>query len=143
MSVVITADDCVEEVQKYLQDKINLSPDTSVKVYQYDEKSADDKGVYIAVNALPFVYGYALNDKNIVNVNLHIPDRSNNRYYRSIGNVWRRWMLTVFPIEVGSEDDDMLVLDKAAYSVSVVSAPVSDADNTHYINFKLKVRFTN
>jgi len=140
---VITADDCVEEIQRYLQKEIANSPDKSVKVYQYDEKAADDKGVYISVNALPFVYGYALNDKNIVNVNLHIPDRSNNRYYRSVANKWRDWMQTVLPVEGGCEEDEMLLLKKAAYSITNIGAPLSDIDNTHYINFKLTVRFTN
>lgn len=141
---MITADKCVKEICEYL--KLSLMAEDlhmMVNVYEYEDKPKTYKGVYIAVNSLPFVFGYALNDKCILNVNLHIPSMSDGSYYRKNGDLWTEWLLSRLPVSTGTENEKVLQLKHASYIVTDISQPRKDIDNTHYINFHLKVLFPN
>lgn len=141
---MITADKCVTEICEYLSK--NLIADgleEEVKVYEYEDKKKTYRGVYIAVNALPFVFGFALNDRCILNVNLHIPSMSDGSYYRKNGNKWSEWLLSYLPVANGTENETLLCLKSASYIITDISQPRKDIDNTHYINFHLKVLFPN
>ncbi len=139
---MITAHDCVREMKDYLSGLLEADGlGDSAKVFTYDEKPKSYKGAYIAINALPFVYGLAVNDKCLLNINVHVPSMSDGTFYEKKMKPLEEWLLSKIPIEGAFEEDPELVLSKASYTIDSISQPRKEIDNTHYINHHIKIRF--
>lgn len=139
----LTADDFVDEICGFLFLALReYDLQEEVRVFQYEEKPKEYRGVYLAVNALPMAYGRTVSEC-AVNVNLHIPSMSDGTYDRRAAQEWTHWLTERIPLESAFEDGPDLPLRLARYTITTVSQPLRDRDNTHYINFRLTARFIN
>lgn len=138
---MITADKCVCELLDYLRQAFNDEGygEDELHFYQYEDKPKSWKGAYIAVNALPFVFGYALNDRNILNLNVHVPNLANGSYYRAKARKWLEFVEKYIPVESAYEEGDALLLESGYYCIANMSQPRKDIDNTHYVNYQIKL----
>ena len=113
--------------------KIERRDGGTIRAYKY-EKGKDEDSEYIAVNHLPFINSYEVED-GIVNVNVHIPKTATNEpNTKRLGAVCNEVIL-LFPNDTN--------IDGVDYSYYCDSRPVLDNDGTYYVNIKIKVRYTN
>lgn len=131
------ADTYVTELAKHLKTA------TSLNVYKYEDKPKETSGEYIAVNNLPFVYGYAVNDVNILNVNLHVPELEYEQRPATALNALVATILNIIPLQSDSEDFTPLVINNHYYSVRNISQPMKDNDRTYFVNMQVNVTFSN
>ena len=126
----------VTDLSVYLSDKV------SVKVFKY-EKEDNYNDDYVVVNSLPFTWGKPLNDDNALNVNIHCKDLKNGAADTKRINELCQEVYALIPTISSVEDDNELIIDGAAYAIENDSNAMKDNDNTHFINFVVKVKFNN
>lgn len=115
-----------------------LNEKQPVRVFKF-EKSANHKGEYIVVNHLPFTYGKAVNDANILNVNIHVPILSSgNADIPKLTEIFSE-ISSLIPEETEQEDVSGVMINGSYYAISSSSQPMEDTDNTYFINVKVKV----
>lgn len=111
------------------------------KVFAY-EKDESYRGDYIAVNSLSVNYGKWA-DTNLINLNIHAQDNPSgslnkqrlSRMYEDVCN------LIPYTNEMTETEDQPLMVDGIAYSISSDSNAMKDNDKTHFINLRIKVQF--
>lgn len=118
-----------------------LKRQSDFKVFAY-EKDENYRGDYIAVNSLSVNYGKWA-DSNLINLNIHAQDNSSgslnkeslSRIYENVCN------LIPYTNEMTETEDQPLIVDGIAYSISSDSNVMKDNDETHFINLRIKVQF--
>lgn len=133
------------DMYKYLVD--NIAKDKAkqdylqgVEVFKDEDKPQTFKGSYIAINALPFVFGNAIAD-NTMNINVHCPNLTNGEADRvKLGKIVG-YICSIIPTEGATDDSEELLLQGAVYTIRSQSRPISDTDNTHFVNLKTKIKF--
>lgn len=118
---------------------VYLSKGVSEKVFKY-EKTANYNGEYIVVNALPFVFGKVHEDNNKLNLNLHVPDKSDGQTDTKRLSDMLSEITSLIPYSSDEEDVEELYVQGMFFSISSDSNAIKDSDNTHFINLKIKVR---
>ena len=113
--------------------KIERKDGGIVRAYKY-EKGKDEDSEYIAVNHLPFINSYGV-EEGIVNVNVHVPKTTTNE-----PNTKRLGIVCNSVIQLFSNNTN---IDGMDYSYYCDSRPTLDNDGTYYVNLKIKVRYTN
>jgi len=111
-----------------------------VPVFKY-EKAPKTTGEYIVVNSLPFSYGSHPNTKNIINVNVHVPDLQTTQANTARLTELAQVIESLIPVNSSYEEDTMLSLNDAAFCIANDSNMMADTDGTHFINFKINVIF--
>ena len=127
--------DVVTSLCRYLKQQ----SDFKVSAYEEDENY---RGDYIAVNSLSVNYGKWA-DSNLINLNIHAQDNSSgslnkeslSRMYENVCN------LIPYTNEMTETEDQPLMVDGIAYSISSDSNVMKDNDETHFINLRIKVQF--
>ena len=144
---MITGLQTTTSLYKFLVNKLAEDADSpllknrSVKVFKDDDKNADYSGIYIAVNALPFTYGPAVNSDNVMNLNIHVPNLTSGKADRALLTEFVDYLLTIFPLESFDEDSTQLMIDGVYYTIRAISKPMKDDDDTYFVNVKLKLLF--
>lgn len=118
-----------------------MKQQSDFKVFAY-EKDENYRGDYIAVNSLSINYGKWA-DSNLINLNIHAQDNSSgslnkeslSRMYENVCN------LIPYTNEMTETEDQPLMVDGIAYSISSDSNVMKDNDETHFINLRIKVQF--
>lgn len=118
-----------------------LKQQSDFKVFAY-KKDENYRGDYIAVNSLSVNYGKWA-DSNLINLNIHAQDNSSgslnkeslSRMYENVCN------LIPYTNEMTETEDQPLMVDGIAYSISSDSNVMKDNDETHFINLRIKVQF--
>lgn len=119
---------------------VYLSKNTTVKVFKHEKKTGFT-GEYIVVNSLPFAFGKVVNDDNVLNLNIHVPDQKSGEVdSKRLGEIYAE-VAGFIPTQNDTEDTDGLLLDGSYYSISSDSNPIKDTDGTHFINLIIKVKF--
>lgn len=143
-----TGNQCTTDMFKFLtEQKTAKAAETGyswladVNIYKDDDKPITYKGQYIAINCLPFVYGKAVNDSNVMNVNLHAPKLSDGTADRTQLNKLVTFIESLFPIENGTEDVVSTQIGGAYYDIHSISNPMEDKDETYFINIRLSLTF--
>lgn len=116
---------------------VYLHKNQDVQVFKY-EKTMGFQGEYIVVNHLPFTFGQLVNSNNVLNVNVHVPALSKGR-----ANVMRMTEIydnisQLIPNDVNTGSEYGLNLSGSYFSISSVSQPMPDKDNTYFLNIKVK-----
>lgn len=115
-----------------------LQKNQSVKVFKF-EKTTTFSGEYIVVNHLPFVFSKAVNDANALNVNIHVPTQSSGN-----ANILRLTEIhsdicDLLPFDMECEDVVGTPINGSYYSISSISQPIEDVDNTYFLNLRIKI----
>lgn len=119
---------------------VHLSKATGIKVFKYKKKTGFT-GEYIVVNSLPFSFGKVVNDVNVLNVNIHVPDSGSGEVASKRLDELYGEVSKLIPTQNDNEDTGELCLNGSYYSISSDSNPVGDTDGTHFINLKISVMF--
>lgn len=129
----------VTDLAVYIQRNV---PDT--KVFKY-EKSVNYKGNYICVNKLPTAFGSMVNDTTILNVNVHVQDKTDQRPDTKALEELTQKVAALIPYKnVSTEDDEReLIVHGAWFAIESDSNLLKDTDGTHFINLRIQVTFTN
>lgn len=115
-----------------------LHRNQSVKVFKF-EKATGYSEEYIVVNHLPFVFGKTVSDSNILNVNLHAPKLSSgNEDVPALTNMLKD-IEALIPYDVDMEDMVGVNINGSYYSITSVSQPIEDKDNTYFLNVRIKI----
>lgn len=109
-----------------------------VKVFKF-EKLVNFSGEYIVVNHMPFIYGRAVNDSNILNVNIHVPKLSSgNADILRLTEIYSD-ICFLLPFDMEQEEIVGLLIGDSYYSITTVSQPMEDVDGTYFLNVKVKL----
>ena len=119
---------------------VYLSKNIEIKVFKY-EKQTGFNGEYLVVNSLPFIFGSALNFQGALNLNIHIPNLgsgdSDSKRLCEVSDMIHK----LIPSSLDTEDAESLEINGVYYEIESDSNPMSDKDNTHFINMVIKVTF--
>lgn len=115
-----------------------LSKNMSQKVFKY-EKALNYIGEYIVVNNLPFSFGSSL--VGSLNVNIHVPNLGNGQADTKRMSEILNEINLIIPHEALTEDFEPLEINGAYFSIESDSNLMSDNDNTHFINLRVKVLY--
>lgn len=115
-----------------------LNKKQKVKVFKF-EKIVNFSDEYIVVNHLPFVYNRAVNDSNVLNVNIHVPALSSgNADVIRLTEIFND-ISEIIPFESEQEDSVGVRIKDSYYSITSVSQPMEDIDKTYFLNIKVKI----
>lgn len=115
-----------------------LNKKQKVKVFKF-EKIVKFSDEYIVVNHLPFVYNRAVNDSNVLNVNIHVPALSSgNADVIRLTEIFND-ISEIIPFESEQEDSVGVRIKDSYYSITSVSQPMEDIDKTYFLNIKVKI----
>lgn len=115
-----------------------LNKKQKVKVFKF-EKMVNFSNEYIVVNHLPFVYNRAVNDSNVLNVNIHVPALSSgNADVIRLTEIFND-ISEIIPFESEQEDSVGVRIKGSYYSITSVSQPMEDIDKTYFLNIKVKI----
>lgn len=115
-----------------------LNKKQKVKVFKF-EKIVNFSDEYIVVNHLPFVYNRAVNDSNVLNVNIHVPALSSgNADVIRLTEIFNN-ISEIIPFESEQEDSVGVRIKDSYYSITSVSQPMEDIDKTYFLNIKVKI----
>lgn len=128
----MTGDKAVKEVVKLLNGA-NL-PDFSGRAYYY-ERPEVMRGEYIVVNHMPFVHRRP-SEEGIVNINVHVPDKTSNEPDSKRLSVLTDAIIALF-------DPRGTYLNGSYYEFYADSRPIEENDKTHFVNLQILVRFNN
>lgn len=128
----------VTDLAVYIQKNV-----TDTKVFKY-EKSVSYKGAYICVNKLPTSFGSAVNTSTILNVNVHVPDKIDQRPDTKALEELTEKVAALIPFRNSSTEDDEreLIIHGAWFAIESDSNMMADTDGTHFINLRVQVTFT-
>lgn len=115
-----------------------LTKKQRIKVFKF-EKFVNFSGEYIVVNHLPFTYGKTVNASNVLNVNIHTPVLSSGNADLVRLNEILSSICNLIPFEAEQEEVTGLPIDGSYYSITSVSQPIEDRDNTYFLNVRVKV----
>lgn len=119
---------------------VYLSKAIAIKVFKHEKKTGFT-GEYLVVNCLPFAFGKMVNDVNVLNLNIHVPDsKSGEVASKRLGEIYED-IAELIPTQNDNEDIDGLYLNGSYYSIYSDSNPIKDTDGTHFINLKINVTF--
>lgn len=119
---------------------VYLAKGQTVKVFKHEKKTGFT-GEYIVVNSLPFAFGKVVNDVNVLNVNIHVPDLSSGEVAsKRLGEIYNT-ITTLIPTQNDNEDSGFLLLNGVYYAISSDSNPIRDTDGTHFINLIVDINF--
>ena len=124
-------------------DAIALGSGSNITMASQHDDLADFSGEYIAVNNLPFVYGRVVNDVNVLNVNIHVPELEYERRPATRLNQLIDTVLTHIPLQRDTEDFEPLAINNHYYAVRNISQPMKDNDKTYFVNMQVSVTFSN
>lgn len=129
----------VTDLALYLSKKIN-----DVAVFKI-EKPVNYTLPYICLNYLSILYGSWVNTSCIVNVNIHVPDLNNGMPDTlKLQQISQSVMELIPPKNTTTEDDEReLIINGSWYHLEADSNCIKDVDNTHFVNFRVQVTFTN
>ena len=117
---------------------VYLHKNQSVQVFKY-EKTSGFNGEYIVVNYLPFTFGQLVNTNNVLNVNIHVPALSSGRANTvRLSEVYDA-ISQLIPDDANMEGNNGLFINGAYFSISSVTQPMQDKDNTFFLNVKVKI----
>jgi hypothetical protein len=124
--------EAVTAMTKYLAQNF-----TAMRFFKH-VKSTAYTGEYIVVNALPFTVGSA--QYNVINVNIHVPQTASGEVDSARITALQAQFEQLVPRSTDEEDlPDWLELSGAYFARECDSNPMSDADDTFFINNKVKV----
>lgn len=128
----------VTDLAVYIQKNV-----TDTKVFKY-EKSVNYKGAYICVNKLPTSFGPMVNTSTILNVNVHVPDKIDQRPDTKTLEELTEKVAALIPFRNSSTEDDEreLIIHGAWFAIESDSNMMADTDGTHFINLRVQVTFT-
>lgn len=115
-----------------------LSKNMSQKVFKY-KKALNYIGEYIVVNNLPFSFGSSL--VGSLNVNIHVPNLGNGQADTKRMSEILNEINLIIPHEALTDDFEPLEINGAYFSIESDSNLMSDNDNTHFINLRVKVLY--
>lgn len=117
---------------------VYLHENQEVQVFKY-EKTMGFQGEYIVVNHLPFTFGQLVNSSNVLNVNIHVPALSTGRANTTrIAEIYEV-VSELIPNDVNVDGELGLNLEGSYFSISSVSQPMQDKDNTYFLNVRIKL----
>ena len=120
---------------------VYLSKNTTVQVFKH-VKTTGFSGEFMVVNNLPFTRGKAVNDMNILNLNVHVPKTSSGTVNSKRLGELQTVIEGLIPWKSECEDtENDLVINGHYYTIEADSNPIEDADNTYFINLKINVTF--
>lgn len=127
----------VEAVLKRINDaKIAKATATNatqyIRAYKY-EKGTKENGEYIAVNSLPFIHGSHNIETGIVNVNVHVPQLASGGIPTLRLDAICDKVIALFPKDT--------IINGAYFNYFCDSRPISDNDETYYVNLQIKVTY--
>jgi hypothetical protein len=127
----------IHQLATYLASK--LDEDMNVKVFKA-RKVTDYTGDYIVVNSLPFTTAYG-NQGHVLNVNVHCRALSTGEPDLLRIEQLQGWFESVVPAEIPDIEvqEDVLVLGGCEFFRYCDSNAMADADNTFYINNKVRL----
>ena len=115
-----------------------LNKEQDTKVFKF-EKEANFSGEYIVVNHLPFIYNKAVNDSNVLNVNIHVPAlASGNADILRLTEIYTD-ICNLIPFDMVQEEVVGVLIDGSYYSIISTSQPMEDVDGTYFLNIKVKI----
>lgn len=128
----------VTDLAKYIQGEL---PD--VKVFKF-EKPVNYTGVFVCLNYLSVKYGPWANTSGIVNVNVHVPDKSSQLPdTKQLQTLAERVTALLPHRNTATEDDEReLIIKGKWYCLESDSNLIKDTDGTHFINLRVQVTFT-
>lgn len=126
----------VEELAVYLSKHLDC------KVFKFAKTANYEGEPYICINYLAIQYGKWVNSC-IVNVNVHQPNMSNGQPDTiSLSNLSDKISRLIPKTNNQTEDDAQeLILGGIRYEFDSDSNCMEDADNTYFINFRIKATF--
>ena len=123
---------------------VYIRKNVEVDVFKY-EKPEGFKGSYICVNKLPTSYGNGVNTSTIVNVNVHVPDLSDQRPDTKALEALSDKVASLIPTRNASieDDDQQLIINGSWFDLESDSNFLKDTDGTHFVNLRIQVTFVN
>lgn len=110
----------------------NASLRQYIRAYKY-EKGTDETGEYIAVNSLPFTHGTNNIESGVVNINVHVPQLASEGIPTQRLDEICEEIIALFPKDT--------LINGAYYNYFCDSRPISDNDETYFVNLQIKVTY--